>query len=303
MIPIIFFGTHEFAAIILKALLDSGLFDIQKVITMPDRPAGRSHKLKLSAVKTAAGRHGLTIGQPENLENYTSSGSQQLNIVVDYGLIIPLNIIETPKFGSVNIHPSLLPKYRGASPIQSALINGKKETGVTIMKMDKEMDHGPILAQEKISIKPEDNYVSLYKKLAERAAEMIVKIIPLYIEDKIKLKEQNHGTATFTKILSREDGKINFKTRTADEIYNLWRGLTPWPGIFCEWNGKRLKLIKIAKNDKKSPAGKASVENKKISIGCRQGSIIAEELQMEGKKSMTAETFLNGYQKIDGYVF
>lgn len=303
MIPVVFFGTHEFAAAILKALLDSGLFDLQKVITMPDRPAGRHQELKLSAVKTMASQYGLPIDQPESLKNYVFSSNHQLNIVVDYGLIIPAEIIEAPKFGSINVHPSLLPKYRGASPIQSALINGEKETGVAIMKMDEEMDHGPILAQEKITIAAEDDYPSLYKKLAAKAAEMIVKTVPLYVEGKIKIKEQNHGSATFSKILSREDGKIDFKIQTAEEIYNLWRGLTPWPGIFVMWNSNRLKLIKIAKSEKKLPAGKVIVENQKIFIGCAAGSIMAQELQLEGKKPMTAEIFSNGYQKIDGYVF
>lgn len=299
MISIVFFGTHQFAETILKTLLDSGLFDIQLVITMPDKPAGRHQEIQSSAVKSLAQKYNLKIEQPSNLKNFSVQGESgrmtgQLNVVVDYGVIIPQNIIDAPEFGTINIHPSLLPKYRGASPIQSVLMNGETNTGVTIMQMDKEMDHGPILSQEKTVIASDDTYTTLYEKLAVQAGRLLIETIPLYINNKIKPQTQNHEEATFTKILSREDGKIDFTEKTADEIYNSYRGLTPWPGIFTIWNEKRLKLIKIIPAEKKLKAGEIESENNRLFWGCKTGSVEILELQLEGKKPMDARSFING---------
>ena|SRR3989338_8604092 len=297
MIPIIFFGTHQFAAAILESVIKSGMFDIQPVVTMPDRPAGRNQELQKSSVKIIAEKYNLKIDQPPTLKNYIlPDDNYSLNIVVDYGMIIPQSIIEKPKYGSINIHPSALPKYRGASPIQSALMAGEKETAITIMLIDDQMDHGPILFQEKITIEKDETFPDLYARLALRSSQLLLDVVPRYIEGKIRPIPQNHEMATFTKILTREDGKIDFKEKNADEIYNLYRGLTPWPGIYTIWNGKRLKLLKIIKSDKKIASGDLAVAGKQVFFGCKSGSIEILELQLEGKKAMIAMEFANGFK-------
>lgn len=295
MIPIIFFGTHQFAATILEAVIKSGLFDIKLVITMPDRPAGRHQELQESAVKIIAKKYNLKIDQPISLKNYSPiSTPYSLNIIVDYGTIIPQNIIDTPKFGSINLHPSLLPKYRGASPIQSALMAGEKETGISIMLIDDQMDHGPILAQLKFPILTNDTFPTLYEHLAVESGPLLIPTIRKYLQGKIKPQEQTHSQATFTKMLTREDGKIIFENQTAEQIYNLYRGLTPWPGIFTIWNDKRLKLIKIKLANKKIAPGEIKTEDNRIFWGCKNGSVEILELQLEGKKNMIAKEFING---------
>jgi len=297
MIPIIFFGTHQFAAAILESVIKSGMFDIQPVVTMPDRPAGRNQELQKSSVKIIAEKYNLKIDQPPTLKNYIlPDDNYSLNIVVDYGMIIPQSIIEKPKYGSINIHPSALPKYRGASPIQSALMAGEKETAITIMLIDDQMDHGPILFQEKITIEKDETFPDLYARLALRSSQLLLDVVPRYIEGKIRPIPQNHEMATFTKILTREDGKMDFKEKNAEDIYNLYRGLTPWPGIYTIWNGKRLKLLKIIKSDKKIASGDLAVAGKQVFFGCKSGSIEILELQLEGKKAMIAMEFANGFK-------
>lgn len=301
MIPIIFFGTHQFAAIILESVIKSGLFDIKMIVTMPDRPAGRSQELQKTAVKMVAEKYYLAIDQPSTLKNYVLPNEDYLlNLIVDYGLIIPENIIEKPVLGSINIHPSALPKYRGASPIQSALMAGEKETAISIMLIDDRMDHGPILLQEKIDIDKDETFPELYTRLALRAGLLILHILPQYICGKIKPIPQEHEQATFTKILCREDGKIDFSGKNADEIYNLYRGLTPWPGIYTIWNRKRLKLLEISPTKKNITPAKALVENKRLFIGTQKDSVEIKKLQLEGKKPMNTKDFLIGYGRIDG---
>ncbi len=315
---IVFFGTQDFGAAILQALIDSKQYDIVAVVTRPDRPIGRKQEIEPSPVKVLVKKHDLKVMQPESLKSATALGSSptptppkrgftttyhlpptDLFIVCQYGLIIPKKILDLPKYGALNVHASLLPKYRGASPIQTALVNGEKETGVTIMLMDEKMDHGSILAQEKISIDIDDTTISLSKKMSVAAAELLSRTIPAWLAGKIKPKPQNDSEATFCKILTRDDGKIDFN-KTADEIYNLYRGLTPWPGVWTLWEGKRLKLLKIKKANKQIPAGYVTVETNKIFIGTSRGSVEALELQLEGRKAMTAEAFIRGYKNING---
>ncbi len=294
----VFFGTHEFAVTILKELLARDFISVELVITQPDRKVGRKQTTEESPIKKLATAHNIPIGQPESLKNYTLPFTPDLNIVAQYGLIIPKKIINAPKFGSINVHGSILPKYRGASPIQSALINGEKETGVTIMLMDEKMDNGPILTQKSLPIDEYDNYAALSGKMAVMGSELLTDTVQKYVAGYINSKPQE-GEPTFTKLLTKEDGKIDFN-KTADEIYNQYRGLSTWPGVWTTWNGKRLKLLKIAKSEKTLPAGQTAVENKKILIGCGNGTIEIFELQLEGKNPTDAKTFLNGYKNFVG---
>ena len=293
-INIVFFGTDRFASIILEALLESSNINIDLVITQPDRRAGRKGKLQPSIVKILAEKNNLKLNQPENLSDYVLSKSD-LNIVVDYGIIVPKKIIESPKYGSINIHPSFLPKYRGPSPIQTALLNGDEKSGITIMKMDEKMDHGPIIAQESIFIDPDDSYAILSNKMAIRASKLLLKVLPGYISGQIKPAEQGHDKSSACKLISREDGWVDFN-KTATQIYNQFRALTPWPGVWTKLGGKRIKFLELKPSDKENKLGEIIFLENKLYIGCSSGSIEVCKLQLEGKKPIQSEAFINGYK-------
>jgi methionyl-tRNA formyltransferase len=249
-----------------------------------------------SPVKKLALKHNLKIEQPETLKNSDFDFAQfELGIVAQYGLILPKKVIDSFPKGTINVHGSLLPKYRGASPIQAALISGEKETGVTIMLMDEKMDHGPILSQKTMSIDPDDTFTILASKMAVEGSLLLLETLPKWLDNKLEPITQDESQVTLTKLLTKEDGLIDFG-KTNDEIYNQYRGLTPWPGIWCVRNDKRLKLLKTTKSDKELPIGDSLVEEKRIFIGCGKGSIEILELQLEGKGIMNASTFLNGYK-------
>lgn len=298
-INIAFFGTHEFAATILEGLLNNPSFLVKTVFTQPDRKVGRKQVLEESPVKKLAIQHNLHIQQPNSLKEYTlEPNNYTLAVVAQYGLIIPQHIIDAFPKGMINVHGSLLPKYRGASPIQAALMAGEQTSGVTIMIMDALVDHGPILAQQSLFITPDDTFTSLAQKMATEGSALLLNTLPKYVQGEIVPQTQDHAQATFTKLLSKEDGKIDF-SKPAEVIYNLFRGLTPWPGIWCTWNEKRLKLLQICPSEKNLPAGEACIENKRIYIGCGENSIEILELQLEGKNPMSAEVFANGYKNFN----
>ncbi|MEK7508490.1 MAG: methionyl-tRNA formyltransferase [Patescibacteria group bacterium] len=299
---IVFFGTSEFAVPALNLLVREG-YRIILVVTPPDEPAGRSRALQPSPIKIAAQALGLTVAQPPNLNQELGIMNYELGVVCAYGKLIPKKLLDIPKYGTLNIHPSLLPKYRGASPIQAAILGGDKETGVSIMKLDAKMDHGPIVVQETIKIDPEETAVELNRRLAEVGAKLLIKIIPQYLNGENKSEKQDDAKATYTKILNREDGKINW-TRSADEIYNQWRALQPWPGVYCESRIRnqelRIKFLKLRPGEKtkQEPGEFIILDKKRLAIACAKNqSIEILELQPEGKKPLTAEQFINGYLK------
>ncbi|MEK9158428.1 MAG: methionyl-tRNA formyltransferase [Patescibacteria group bacterium] len=299
---IVFFGTSEFAVPALNLLVREG-YRVILVVTPPDEPAGRSRVLQPSPIKIAAQALGLTVAQPPNLNQELGIMNYELGVVCAYGKLIPKKLLDIPKYGTLNIHPSLLPKYRGASPIQAAILGGDKETGVSIMKLDAKMDHGPIVVQETIKIDPEETAVELNRRLAEVGAKLLIKIIPQYLNGENKSEKQDDAKATYTKILNREDGKINW-TRSADEIYNQWRALQPWPGVFFEIRNPkseiRIKLLKmkLGEKTKQEPGEFIILDKKRLAVACAKNqSIEILELQPEGKKPLTAEQFINGYLK------
>lgn len=299
MITVIFFGTENFAAAILAALLDNKNFEVVGVVTAPDRPVGRHQVLQESPVKILAEKYNLQVLQPETLKNFQfpiprTRDNFQLNVVCDYGLIIPKTILDASKIGSINVHPSLLPKYRGPSPIQTALINGDKATGVTIMLMDEKMDHGPILAQKIVPIAPNDTYPRLSDKLAKEAQILLLNTLLEWVKGSLTPQTQNEAQVTFCHIFKREDGKIDLN-KTAIEIYNQFRGLTPWPGVWFNWHGKRVKLLQIKPASLKAPQKEFVGVSGKLFLGCHGGSLEVLELQVEGKKAMNAKEFMNGY--------
>ncbi len=291
---IIFFGTHDFGAAMLSALIKNKNYDIVAVVTQPDRQAGRKHEISKSPVKILAEQHGLNILQPESLKNLElGTKNWDLSVVCQYGLIIPKIILELPKFGFINIHTSLLPKYRGASPIQTAIVNGETETGITIMLMDEKMDHGQILSQAKIQISADETYLNLQKRMEPAAEELLIKTLPEYLNGKITPTAQTENEATFCKIFSRDDGRIDWK-KTSVEIYNQYRGLSPWPGVWTMWNGKRLKLLEIKISNLRIPAGETKINDRRIFVGTKNGAIEILSLQLEGKKGQTAANFISG---------
>ncbi len=297
MIKVVFFGTQQFARGVLESLIKDSDFEIVAVFTQPDKPIGRKQEIQKSPVKIFAEEKNIPVFQPEKLKNYVMPNfGADLNIVCQYGLIIPQNVLDSAKKGSVNVHASLLPKYRGASPIQSAILNNEKETGTTIMLMDSKMDHGPILAQEKIIIAPDDNYLTLNEKILPTACALLNKTIKEYLTGEIVPRKQNHEEATLCKMFNREDGQIDF-AKSAAEIYNQFRGLYVWPGIFTFFEDKRVKLLNIKPADKNIEPGKFIAENGKLFIGCAKGAIEIFKIQPEGKNIMTAEAFVNGYLK------
>lgn len=304
---IIFIGTPKFASVILKGLVNSNYKPIL-VITAPDKPAGRKQILTPSEVKLTAQKYGIPIEQPEKIaecKNRIKKLKPDLIVLTAYGQIMPKEILDIPKYKSINIHPSLLPKYRGASPIQNTILNGDKKTGITIYIMDEKMDHGPMLKKREVIIKnPKINFEELSEKLALEGKKLLLEILPKI--NKIKPEEQDHSKATYTKIIKKEDGHINWKN-LAEEIERQIRAFHIWPTSFSLWNKTRLKIleadVKELPDNLDYPYGKvvASPENELL-VNCQKNYLLIKKLQIEGKKPMNSEDFLRGYPDIIGAV-
>ena len=304
----IFIGTSRFAAIILEKLIKNN-HKPTLVISAPDKPMGRKQAITPPEAKVIALKNDIPILQPTKIkeaEKEIKRINPDLIILTAYGQIIPESILSIPCFGSFNIHPSLLPKYRGASPIQSAILNGDKKTGVTIYLMDKELDHGPILSQKELAISSENGYFKLLEELAELGSDLLLESITKIVSKKAKLTPQDESKASLVKILAKEDGHIKWN-KTAEEIERQIRALENWPTSYAFWDKKALKIIessvKILPVHKSYPFGKvvASPENE-ILVATKENYLKIEKLQIEGKKPMSAKDFLNGYLKIIGSI-
>lgn len=282
---IVFIGTPKFGSIILNGLISNNYRPVLVVTSV-----GKV----LSEVKLTAIENNIVIGQLDDIKNI----NPDLIITASFGQIIDKDILDIPKYGSINVHPSLLPKYRGASPIQSTILNGDKEAGVSIYKMDEKMDHGPIFLQQRINCDGLLDYESLEQILADLAIEMLVKLIPDI--DNLEPKEQDHSKATYTKIIKKQDGEIDWN-KSAQEIERQIRAYHIWPTSFFFWNNKRIKVIKSDVYEKESdePIGKAllSSDNELI-IKCKNNFLKILELQVEGKSSMSSQEFLRGHKNI-----
>lgn len=304
MHKIIFAGTSDFGIPFLDKI--RGEIELLAVITQPDRPVGRKQIITPSPIKQWATKHNIRVMQPHEINDIKSELTlmlPDLMIVAAYGQIIPLEILNIPSHGSINIHGSLLPKYRGASPIQASLLNGDDQTGVTLMKMDEKLDHGGILAKVEVPIEPSDDYASLHTKLAMAAVQLMDKVLP-YIGGSLKSEEQNHVLATFTKTLDRKDARINWTDR-AHNIHNMIRALNPEPGTWTRFENKNIKIIKaemLAENKIELP-GKIYWKDNQLAVKCGEGSIIILELIPEGKNSMTGTDFLNGLKHLESKLF
>ncbi len=293
---IVFFGTSEFAVPALQALHGAG-FDLT-VLTMPDKPSGRKKILTPPPVKVAAEKLGLTILQPPKLKDDVFFEEFKLLepdfcVVAAYGKIIGDRYISAPKNGFLNIHPSLLPKYRGPTPIQAALLNGDNETGITIMQIDAEMDHGPILLQKKFSIESDETFLQLHNRLAMEGAKLLLEAINNF--EALKPQEQDHSQATFVTIPTREEARINW-SRPAKEIYNQIRALNPEPDTWTTWQDKVLNIrsARLSASTSNGP-GVVCKEEGHIIVGTATGSIELLTIQLEGKKETSAVEFSQGH--------
>ena len=304
---IIFIGTSLFAKKLLKNLVEKRI-EIKLVVTQPDKPAGRKKELKSSEVKIFAQKNNLEIEQFSKLDSQAlakiKTFKPDLIIVAAYGMIIPQKILNQPRFGCINIHTSLLPKLRGSCPIQTALLQGLKETGVTIIKMDTGIDSGDFIFQEKIEISSQDTYPILENKLAETTNQILIPTLDNYLEKKITPEPQDHSQATFTKIIKKQDGEIDW-TNSAEKIYNQFRAFYLWPQIHTFWtiNEKAEKLIltkifAIKNSEKNRRLGEVYQKNDLILVKTTQGSIALKEIQLEGRNKLLIKDFLNGNPKL-----
>lgn len=312
---IAFFGTSDFAVPILGRLKADGDFSIVEVVTQPDKPAGRKHVMTGTPVKRAAETLALPVWQPETLKDDAAAGhlsklGVEAYVVVAYGKILPKRVLDIPSFGGVNVHGSILPFYRGASPISAAIAAGEKETGVTIMKMDEKMDEGPVMAIKKLAVGDEDTTETLSRKLSALAADVIAPTLKLYLEGMIRAEPQDHSKATYTKILTREDGRVDWK-KGAVEIERLVRAMQPWPEAHALWTRKGLPLkLTIKKAAVMHPTSKCDIGGKQgtvcklsdgtVGVNCGEGSLQLLEIQLEGKNPIDAKSFLNGYPDFVG---
>lgn len=299
MYSVVFFGTHEFGATILNGLLESTDFSVELVITQPDRPVGRKRILTAPPVKLLAESKGISLFQPETLKNFVLPhiSRPDFGVTAQYGNLIPQAILDWPKYGMINTHTSLLPLYRGASPVQSAILHGDTKTGITIMLMDAGLDTGPILQQESITINPDDRAPDVEKKLATIAVPNLVAAANGLAKGTIIPKPQDSSVATMCGKLDRDMGNIDWKKNTL-EIYASFRALFPWPGIWTMWDEKRLKLQEIIPSDKKIAPGTVVTTSNQLYIGTADGAIEVIKVQLEGKSELLAKDFVAGYKRI-----
>lgn len=309
---VVFMGTSDLSEIILKSLIQNE-YNIVGVFTKPDALIGRKQETSEPLVKKIAKENSIEVFQPTKFNSEAVEILRNLKpdivVVAAYGKIIPKSALEIPGFGCLNVHVSILPKYRGPSPIQNTLLNGETETGVTIMLMDQGVDTGDILTQETTPIGAKETTGDLMEKMAHAGAALLLKTLPLWIEGKIEKVAQDSSRATFCQLIEREDGKI-FWTLKAEDIYNRYRALMPWPGIFTYWkNGNsfvRLKLLSID-FQKTNPVethqqGEVFELGDDIGVQTSDGVILLNEIQSEGKKSVTAKSFVNGHKDFIGSI-
>ncbi|MEK9152932.1 MAG: methionyl-tRNA formyltransferase [Patescibacteria group bacterium] len=314
MTTVLFFGTSQFAVPALDALAASPSFRVIGAVTQPDKPVGRKGEIRRTPVAEAAVHLQLPLHQFATLKDpATSDAIRALNpdlfVVAAYGKIIPSSLLTIPRLGALNLHGSLLPKYRGASPIQAAILAGESKTGVTLMLMDAQMDHGPALAAAEAKIGSEDTHASMELKLGAVAAELLIASLPAFVRGELAPKEQDHDKATPTKVLGREDGLVRWSVEDAAAVERKIRAYDPWPGAYAVWRHGdrelRLKLLKISvtKNPAELPAGKVGrLDDGFPIVGCAKGAVRLETVQLEGKKPTIGKSFFDGYPDFEGSV-
>ncbi len=306
---IVFFGTPSFALPTLRGLFE-GPDEVVGVVTQPDRQKGRGRKVVLSPVKELALQHGITVLQPERVKEEAFRGvvsglQPDVFVVVAYGQILPGSLLNIPRYGAVNVHASLLPRYRGAAPIARAILEGEKVTGVTTMALDEGMDTGDILLQAEIRVGDEETCETLHDRLAPLGAQLLLETLEKIKEGNIRPVPQDQSKATDAPPLRKEDGRIDWK-KGAAEIDRQVRAFNPWPGAFTKWDDRLLKVLK-GKMRERVPSGKPGevvwVGSDFIEVETGKDSYLIEEIQMEGKRKMTMREFLSGHSISAGIVF
>ncbi len=306
---VVFMATPDFAVPALHLLI-SNSYQIVAVYTQPDKPAGRSLQPVPPPVKRLAMDHSIPVVQPETLEASSAfeelaSYSPDLIVVAAYGRILPSRMLALPRFGCLNLHPSLLPRHRGSSPIANTILCGDEVTGVTVMLMDAGMDSGPILAQREVFVSPEDTGGSLTPKLAHIGAELLLESLPLWIGGKIRPQPQDESQATFSRMLTKEDGEIDWKL-PAVQLWRRIRAFDPWPGCHAWWKGRRLKVCEALPLAGGGEVGKviAIIEPAGAVVGVVTGMGVLGLLrvQLEGRREMSAADFIRGQRDFVGSV-
>jgi len=302
---LVFCGTPQFAVPTLERLVESGMH-VRLVLTQPDRPKGRGLELVAPPVKETAERIGIPVYQPEKIKtNEELRGNLEslrpdAIIVVGYGRIIPSWMLELPKYGNLNLHASLLPKYRGAAPIQWAIASGERVTGVTTMRIDEGLDTGDILLQKEMAVAAEDTSVTLAPRLAARGAELMIATLRGLESGNLRPREQDDSQATLAPVLKKEDGQIDF-SRSAQEVYNRFRGFQPWPGAFTRFRSKGLSITAMRPASEEVPPRQLLVNGGQLFAGCGDSRAIELlEVQPEGKKRISAKDFVHGYRPVTG---
>src|SRR6266540_4589770 len=288
MIRVVFMGSPDFSLPTLRALADA--YDVVGVVTQPDRASGRGRELKVPPVKTLALDLHIPVMQPEKLRQpevmeQLRAWNPDLIVVAAFGQILKKDVLYLPRFGCINVHASLLPRWRGAAPINAAILHGDEETGVTIMKMDMGLDTGPILTQRSIRLTQEDTAGSVFEKLSYLGADLLIETLPDYLSGKIEPVPQPEEGMTYAPMLKKEEGQLDF-TRPADELERQVRAFNPWPGAFMDFDGTLLKIHRAHVAEADAEAGHRLVYEDQPAVGAGSGILVLDEVQPAGKKSM-----------------
>ena len=296
MTRIVFMGSPDFSLPSLRTLTDT--YDVIGVVTQPDRASGRGRTMNPPPVKTLAQELNIPLMQPEKLKQPEAmeqlhAWSPDLIIVAAFGQILRKDVLDLPKYGCINVHASLLPRWRGAAPINAAILHGDEETGVTIMQMDVGLDTGPMLAKRSVRIKPDDTAGSVFQTLSTLGADLLLETLPDYLSGKIQPEPQPDQGATYAPMLKKEDGKLDF-TQDVNELERRVRAFNPWPGTFMDFDGTNLKVHRAHVEQGNASAGQMLIVQKQPAVGARGGVLVLDEVQPAGKKSMNGKSFLSG---------
>jgi methionyl-tRNA formyltransferase len=293
---VVFMGSPDFALPTLRAL--AGQYDVVGVVTQPDRAAGRGRELKTPPVKTLALELGIPVMQPEKLRLPEAMGQLRawapaLIVVAAFGQILKKEVLELPQFGCINVHASLLPRWRGAAPINAAILHGDEQTGVTIMQMDVGLDTGPMLSQRSIPLAQEDTAGSVFDRLSVLGADLLIETLPGYLSGKLTPTPQPEEGVTYAPMLRKEEGQLDF-SQDVYELERRVRAFNPWPGAFMDFDGGLLKVHRARVELEDASVGQRLVYENQPAVGARGGTLILEEVQPAGKKPMSGKSFLAG---------
>jgi methionyl-tRNA formyltransferase len=296
MAQIVFMGTPDFAMPTLRALIQH--HQVIGVVTQPDRPAGRNRQIQPSPIKQVALEAGIPVLQPEKLRRTEAidelkQWKPDAYVVTAFGQILPQAVLDFPPYGSINVHASLLPRWRGAAPIHAAIRAGDAESGVTIMKMDAGLDTGPMLSQRAITLTADETGQSLHDKLSLVGAELLIDTLPDYFSGAITSQAQDESSVTYAPQIEKEEGQIDW-TQSATYIERLVRAFTPWPGTFTTWNGQQIKIHSGAVTSGKAKPGLVVETPAGIAVGTGEGLFLLKQIQLAGRKAMPVEDFVKG---------